>query len=76
MGFSGCATLFSFYRCCGRKKTLIITKGSSPEGNGTSASFAKQQETIMLMNTEKNPASNTEDINISLDESTDKSQQE
>ncbi|XP_057184544.1 CD44 antigen isoform X2 [Triplophysa rosa] len=54
--------------CCGRKQTLVITKVSSAEGNGTSASFTQHQETIKLMNTEKVPASNSEVVDISLNE--------
>ncbi|XP_056596693.1 CD44 antigen isoform X2 [Triplophysa dalaica] len=55
-------------RCCGRKQTLVISKVSRAEGNGTSASFTQQPETINLMNTEKIPASNSEVVHISLNE--------
>ncbi|XP_073688051.1 uncharacterized protein cd44b [Garra rufa] len=55
-------------RCCGKKKTLIITKQSSSGENGASASFAKNQEMVKLVNTENIAEnSNSELIDISLD---------
>ncbi|KAA0724115.1 hypothetical protein E1301_Tti019637 [Triplophysa tibetana] len=63
-----CVVAATRKRCCGRKQTLVISKVSSAEGNGTSASFTQQQETIKLMNTEKIPASNSEVVDISLNE--------
>ncbi|XP_051545434.1 CD44 antigen isoform X2 [Myxocyprinus asiaticus] len=63
---------------CGKKKTLIITSKSSSKENGTSVSFTQeqQQEMVTLMNTEKiQTNSNSEFINISLDEPTEKTLQ-
>ncbi|XP_052453753.1 CD44 antigen [Carassius gibelio] len=47
-----CVIVANRKRWCGKKQKLIITKESSREGNGTAASFTKQQENVKLMNTE------------------------
>ncbi|KAL1247079.1 hypothetical protein QQF64_022455 [Cirrhinus molitorella] len=55
-------------RCCGKKKTLIITKESGVEGNGAAASYAKNQETVKLVNTENiTENSNSELTDIKLE---------
>nr|XP_055049677.1 CD44 antigen-like isoform X2 [Misgurnus anguillicaudatus] len=49
-----CALVATRKRWCGKKRTLIITKKSSSDKNGRSASFTQKQEMTTLMNTEKN----------------------
>ncbi|XP_067235776.1 CD44 antigen-like [Chanodichthys erythropterus] len=59
-------------RWCGKKQTLIITKKSSSAEKGAPASVTREQEMVTLVNNEKIMSSNSELVNINLDEPTEK----
>ncbi|KAK9952785.1 hypothetical protein ABG768_018592 [Culter alburnus] len=67
-----CVIVAKRKRCCGKKKTLIITKKSSSAEKGAPVSVTREQEMVTLVNNEKIMSSNSELVNINLDEPTEK----
>ncbi|XP_048014486.1 CD44 antigen [Megalobrama amblycephala] len=67
-----CVVVARSKRWCGRKQTLIITKKSSIAEKGAPVPVTREQEMVTLVNNEKITSSNSELVNINLDEPTEK----